>query len=274
MKDLSLESLKSLTEILINAGSTVLYVVALFLLGWLVARFVYYVIHKLLTIAKFDALSERINAQEMLQKANVSASPSAIVARFVYYIVLLLFIILITDSLGLSVISELLSEFINFVPNLIAAILIFILGVFVAGIIRDVIAATTASLGVGPGKFISAFVYYFLVIMVSLSALKQINVDTSLISNNIEYFVMAVLLASSISYGFASYPFMRNMLASYFGKRTFEVGQKIQVDDVVGTIVQINSVSVVIQTDVDFVVIPSMELMNKNVHIIALKQPE
>ena len=227
-----------------------------------------YLIAKVLHVSKFDTLANRFNVDEMFEKANISLTPSQIVGKFVYYTILLLFFVMATDHLGWTVVSEQISRMINLIPPLLIAIIIFLIGVYFAGFLRDIINAATSSLGISAGSFIGSFVYYFLVALVSITALEQISIDTSIIKQNLVLFIGAILLAGSISYGFASRHILTNMLATFFSRKTFEVGQVIQIDDIVGEIVLIDGISVVIQTETDKVVLPSQDLINNRIRII------
>ena len=63
------------------------------------------------------------------------------------------------------------------------------------------------------GKIISGFVFYFLVVIITITALDQIGIDTSIITSNVVLILGAILLAASISYGIASKTILSNMLA-------------------------------------------------------------
>lgn len=266
MPDLDL--LQSTTKSIIDGIMHILPAIFILIVGWLAAKFIAYLIAKILNVSKFDNLAARFNVTEMFEKANISLSPSQMIGKFVYYTILLLFFVMATDHLGWTVVSEQISRMINLIPPLLIAIIIFLIGVYFASFLRDVIDATTSSLGISAGKFISSFVFYFLVALVSITALEQISIDTSIIKQNLVLFIGAILLAGSISYGFASRHILTNMLATFFSRKTFEVGQIIQVDDIVGEIVQIDGISVVIQTETDKIVMPSQDLINNRIRII------
>ena len=79
----------------------------------------------------------------------------------------------------------------------------------------------------------------------------------------------AILLAASISYGFASKDVLANILASFFSRKTFGVGQTIEVNGTRGKIVAVNNISVMVENSQgETIVIPSHQLISNQVKII------
>ncbi|OWY24547.1 hypothetical protein C7N43_19550 [Sphingobacteriales bacterium UPWRP_1] len=267
IKGIMLSSLQAFGQSFMQAMPGILGALFLLISGWFIARLASLLFRKLLNLIKFDAIANRINANEMLGKANISLTPARIVSKFVYWIILLLFFVTATDTLGWTVVSEQISKLIGFLPTLLSGIVLFILGIYIATFFRDVLAAATSSLGVGGGKIISGFVFYFLMVIVTITALDQIGIDTTIITSNVVLILGAVLLSASISYGFASKQILANLLASFFSRKTFKVGQHIKIDDVEGEILQIDSITLTVQTPTDKVVMPTQELITRRVHI-------
>lgn len=261
-------SLQSFVQAVMQSMPKVIGALLLLIIGWLLARGVALVAAKILKVMKFDSLAGRVKAQQMLEKAHISLSPSEIIGKFAYWIILLLFFVTATDTLGLPIVSTQISKLIAFLPTLLSGIFIFILGTYIAGFFRDIIHTVTSSLGVTTGKVISTFVFYFLLIIVALTTLQQIGIDTTIITSNVVLFLGAILLSASISYGFASREVLSNILASFFTKRTFLVGQVIKVDDVQGQITRIDGISITLQTPTEKIILPIKSLIDRKVYII------
>lgn len=261
------DSLKAFGEKCMSVLPNILGALFILLLGWLFAKVVSSGISRLLKIMKFDTLATTIKADEMLLKANIEMSPSQVVGKFVYYILLLLVFITASETLGWSAVSKEISKLISFLPTLFSAILLFIVGTFIASFVRDFIKGATASLGISTGKIISNVVFYLMFIVITLTALDQGGIDTTIITSNMLIILGSILAAGAISYGFASKEVLANILASFFSKKTFVMGQTIQVDDVKGRIIDIQNISVTVQTATEKVVIPTQQLINRKVKI-------
>lgn len=262
------ESLRSFGKKFVDAVPSILTLFIILVGGWILARVLRGVVAKLLDLAKFDELAEKMQITDMLKRGNITAKPSGIVAKFAYWIVMLLVFITATNSLGLTVVSEKLGTLIDYLPKLFSAGIIFAIGIWIASFIRDFISAATSSMGVSTGNIISGFVFYFLATMVTLTALQQVGVDTSIITSNIFIILGAVLIAGAIAYGFASRDILTNILSSYFSRNKYSVGQHIRVRDVEGKITELDNISVTVQTANDIVVVPIRKLIENDVHIL------
>lgn len=240
-----------------------------FLLGWLLARLVGRGVEKLLRSLKFDILAEKVKATQVLQAANIRYAPSAIIGRFAYWVIVLLVFVSVSEALGWRRLSYELARVLDYWPNFVSALLFFIVGTYIASFIRDFIKGATLSLGISTGKIISSFIFYLLFIIITLTALKQGGIETSIITSNLFIIMGSVMLSIAISYGFASRNVLENILASFFTKRNFHKGQIIEVDGVRGVITEINNIAVTLQTsDSEKVVIPSNQLLKTKVKII------
>ncbi|MCB0628806.1 MAG: mechanosensitive ion channel [Saprospiraceae bacterium] len=268
--EIFLESLNVLSRQFISVIPGIIGAIVILLLGWLFARLIAAGITRVLILVKFDKLAENIRVDQYLQKANIQLSASSLVGKFFYYILLLLIIMTAADTMGWHAVSDEISSLISLLPNLMVAVIFFVVGMHIASFIRDLIRSTTQSLGIGIGKLVSAFVFYLLVAIVTLTALEQAGVDTKVITSNLLLIMGAILGAAAISYGIASKDLLANILAGFFSRRTFKIGQIIQIDNITGKIIEQSNICVIIQIDMDEkVVIPTHELITKKVRIIS-----
>jgi len=267
--ELFMSSLQSFGHKLMGAIPSVIGAILILLIGWLIARLLSGGISKLLKVVKFDELAEQIKFTDFLSKANVEITPSGLIGRFVYWILILLVITSASDAMGWDAVSNEISKLIGYMPNLLIAIIIFIVGTYIATFVRDVIKGATGSLGISTGKLISSVVFYLLFIVVTLTALNQAGVDTSIITSNLLMILGAILAAASISYGFASKDLLANIMASFFNRKTFNTGQTIEVNGTKGKIIAVTNISIIVQNEAEEkVVIPSHQLVTNEVKIM------
>ena len=79
----------------------------------------------------------------------------------------------------------------------------------------------TKSLGGNAGAVLGNILYYFIMLMVVITAMDQMGIQTDLISKNILIIVAAVLVAGGLAYSYAASEIMRNMLSSFYSKKNF-----------------------------------------------------
>ncbi|MGB0929212.1 MAG: mechanosensitive ion channel family protein [Chitinophagales bacterium] len=268
LTDLFMSSLQTFTQVFMSALPKVVGAIFLLLFGWMFAKLISFTVSKLLKIIKFNDLSQKVNTQAMLQKANIQSTPSDLVSKFIYWIIMLLVLVMATDTLGLQIVSQEISKLISLLPTLLSAIILFIVGIYIATFIRDVTRAATSTLSIGAGKVISNVVFYFLAIIVTLTALKQAGIDTSIITSNVTLILGAFLAGAALAYGLAARNVLTNMLGSFFNRQKFVKGQLIEVAGVSGRVVDMDNISITIATEnEDLVVLPAKILLDEQVRI-------
>jgi small-conductance mechanosensitive channel len=266
---LFVESLRVFGDKFMETIPSLLGGILVFIAAWLFAKLIAGGFERLLRIVKFDQLSEKIKITSFLNQTGITMSPSAIIGRFIYWVFVLLIIASAAETLSWRPISEQITKFIDYVPNLITAILVFIVGAYLVTLVRDFVRTSTGSLGISTGRILSSVIYYFLFIMVILTAMDQAKIDTRVLSTNLVIIIGAIMLAAAISYGIASRDVLANILAGFFNKRTFQKGMVIEVDGIRGIITEMTNIAVTIQvSENERVVIPMQELMKNKIKII------
>ena len=128
----------------------------------------------------------------------------------VFWLIILTVIVSTTHRLGIDVLTTQVQEVIDFIPDLLTASTIIIIGYLIAPKIKEVLT----SLGSNAGRVLANVLYYFIMIMVMITAIDQLGIDTDLISKNILIIVGVILLAGGVAYRYAAREIIRNMLYS------------------------------------------------------------
>lgn len=212
-------------------------------------------------------MGDNLNIAEFISKTGIKVTPSQLVGKFVYWIILLLFFVTASDTLGWTVVSNSIRDLINYLPKLFSAIVIFVIGLYIANFVRKALIGLFDSLGVSTGKIVSSFAFYIILVIISLTALKQAGIDTSAITSNVNLIIGGIILAFAVSFGFAARNILGNILSTFYSRNTFKVGQKIELGDIKGEIEKIETVSVTIKTAKGKFVVPSSRLVSENVKV-------
>ncbi|MFT6336320.1 MAG: hypothetical protein ACJATI_003079 [Halioglobus sp.] len=258
----------ALSDMLTNFGGTlsnVLKALVIFFIGYIIAKIVAKAIKTALKKIGIDKLGEKLNEIDIVHKANIDIKFSEVISKMVYYIMMLIFTVAATSVLGIPEISDLVTDIINFVPNLIVAIIVLFLGTLLADRLRKFVDTALKSLGVASSGLISSFLFYFLFINIVIVALSQAKIDTSFLSQNISIIIGGIVLAFAIGYGLASKDVMSNIVASFYSKNQFQIGQKVTIDGVTGIISDVSKSVLTIKTETGRVTFPLSQATNTKV---------
>jgi len=162
----------------------------LLLVAWLVATVVRTLVIRLASSTQIDARLAEQADMDAEQPLAVSSS----LATAAYYLVFLFFLPGILSVLRLGEMAEplnnLLEDILGFLPNLLGAVLIFLIGYFVARIVRQLVTnllvaagadGVVARLGLGEGVSISRILgtaaYALILIPVAISAIEALRIE-------------------------------------------------------------------------------------------------
>jgi len=217
---------------------------------------------------KIDQLGEKLNDIDLIAKSNIEIKPSEILSKAIYYVLMLIIVLVATDFLGMAAVSNLVTDLLNYIPQLFVALIVFVVGSLIADFLKNIVKTACESLNIPAANLISNFVFYFLLINVIMVTLKQANIYTEFIRNNISIILAGVVFAFAIGYGFASKSLLANMLASFYNKEKVQVGNVIDIEGVKGTIIEIDNNSLTIQGDGRRTVVPLHKLTTEKYDII------
>ncbi len=195
------------SPIYLELAVKLLEVVALLIIGLIVASIAKSLITKLLKVEKVEKFFAKLDGNE--EDNNMTFVN--ILAKLVYWLVLLIFIIPILSILGLKMFSNIialvLSNFVDFIPSLIYAALIIFIGLFVARIVEKIIYVSLYKVklnelvqkltfkdskkdSINISKIISMIAYVLLLILFITQALEILNLT---ILTNVSIFIMALI---------------------------------------------------------------------------------
>lgn len=241
--------------------------VLLLIIGLIIARIVARVLRKILEKIGIDKLADRLNEIDLFYKNNIKITPSKLIPKTLYYILIFIFTIAATDVLGMEVISNLMSELLNYIPNAIAAFIVLVIGLVVADLLKNVIKTTCESLGIPAAGVISTAVFYFVFINIIMMALKQGNIETDFIEQNISIILAGIIGAFAIGYGLASRGLVANFLSSFYNKHKVAIGDVITIDGVKGEVIAIDNLSVTLRMGSTKTIVPLSKLTTESLSI-------
>jgi hypothetical protein len=250
-----------------SAAPNVIGAIVVLLVGWLVAKVVSKALSKLLAAIKIDRYADKINETEFATKSGLRLHISQFLAKLVYWVLMLVFIMMATEVLGMEIISNMVGDLIAYLPRLLSALVLFILGIYLAEFIKNIVLAACTALGIPSAKIIATFIFYLVFLTLTISAMAQASIDTALITSNLTVILGGVILAFAIGYGFASRDTMANFIASFYSKSKVKVGDVISIDGSKGRVVAMDSASITLQTETKLIIVPLKKLTSETVEI-------
>jgi len=265
---LASESLKSIFQDIVSALPGIIGAIIVLLLAWLIIKITTFILKKIFRIAGINKVSEKINEAKLFgEESKIKVDVSRILLGFVKGILWITFIMVAAEVMGLTIVSTEISNLLHYLPILLSAVVIFMIGMFAAKLIRKALVAIFESTGMSGSKIVSGIVYYIIIAFVFVTALNQAGIDTAIITSNITLIIGAFLLAFALGLGLGSREVVADLLNTFYARKTYAVGDSIKTKKIEGTIEAIEGISVTVKTAKARVVIPIKDLVQNKVEI-------
>lgn len=252
--------------ILGNVAVAALLLIAGHFIGKLLAS----IVSKLLNKVGLDKLSEKAGLSDGMMGASFSLTPSVVLGKIIYWLVFLTFIISAADKLGLETVSATINNFVLYLPKVIGAFLVVIIGLFVAGLVRTGIETALAGLNLGYEKALGGIVYAVIVIVVLSLGVNQLEIETDLFNQVVVIFLMAGAGAVALALGLGTRDVAGNVVAGVYARELYQPDDMVKVGEVTGTVVAVTSTSLVLQTEAGTrLTIPNSRLLDEQVEILS-----
>ncbi len=250
-------------EFLPNIAAAMLLLLA----GYLVAKAVGLLISKLLTKLGLDKLTERSGVASAVQSTGIDTSASTIIGKIVYWLIFLLFMIAAADSLGLPRVSDTINGFVQYLPKLVGAMLVVIIGLAAAHLVRSAIETASQGMQLEYGKPLGSLIYALIVIVVISLAIGQLEIETDLLNQVVSIVLLAIAAAVALSLGLGTRATAGNIIAGLYARDLFPPGDKITVGDVSGRVIEVSTTNTLLELeDGTTYTLPNSVLVENQVH--------
>jgi len=186
--------------------------IIILLIGWLIARAIKFALSKILKALKFDDLTEKVGINGHLAKAGMKSRGSDLIAKLGYWVVMFTVLILFFNSLGLGMVSDLLSDVIKFIPNIIIACILLVIGMYLAQFVQGLVLAALNTGGFSNPAMVGKIAYGAIMFLVITMVLNQLGIGEGILDNIISIIVGALGLALSIAFGLGGVEWAKGML--------------------------------------------------------------
>ena len=155
----------------------VLGALLILLVGWAVAKGIEGLVVKLLKTAKLDKLADKVQLTEVLSKGGIKRKLSEVVGVIIYWLVTLVVLIATLNALQLTVAAQLLEHIVAFLPNVVAAIFILVVGIVTGAFLATTVRTAASNAGVDASRLLGQAVQTIVVIFALAAALRQLQIQ-------------------------------------------------------------------------------------------------
>ena len=171
------------------------------LVGWIVSALLARLVSTVLRAIKFDDLMTRLGLGDFLGRMRGGLTASTLVAGATKWIVRFVVLLVAFDALGLPAISDVLRQFLIWVPNLVVALAVLVLAGIGARALGDVVRGTTSEAGFRNPDTLANVAKTAVWIFAVVIAVNQVGIGEILVNTLFTGAVAALALAAGLAFG-------------------------------------------------------------------------
>lgn len=182
-----------------------IFAIIVFAIGWVLAVLLERLVETVIKALKIDSLLRSAGMEEVVKRSGYSLNAGKFLGVLVKWFVIVVFLIASLDILGLSDVRFFLgSVVVDYIPNVIVAVLILIVAVIVADALQKVVIASAKAAHIKSTGLLGSITKWSIWIVAIVAALEHLGIAPGLIQTIVMGLVFAVALAVGLAFGLGS----------------------------------------------------------------------
>ena len=177
------------------------FAIAIILIGWVVCNLVKKVVIRVLRLCQFDLLADRAGIRQALERGGIKQSASEIMGLLVFWFLFLIAIVTTLETLNLSGATDTLHTIYLYIPKIVAALVVLILGLYFANFLESVTRTSCANAGLAQAASIGRTAYIGTTIFVVAGIFEILDIASEIVIWAFILVFGAVCLALALAFG-------------------------------------------------------------------------
>jgi hypothetical protein len=216
--DAMLTSLSAAFVLFFSAIPKILGFALIVIVGWIVATLLEKAVASVLRTVRFNELAARSGFADFVQRMGMDTDSAGMIGLVVKWFIRLIALVVAFDALGLPAVSDVLRQLLLWLPNVIVALVVLVIGGLAARGLSNVVRGTASEAGLTNANFLakvaSALVWAFAVVV----AVNQIGIATTLVNTLFMAIVGAIALAVGLAFGLGGRETASKIVSNWYEK--------------------------------------------------------
>ena len=206
----------------------------LLVLGLLAAKLIEVVLRTMLVRLRFDKLVEKAGIDQALKRIGLRQQLNLFLPKLAY------FLVAVSNAIG---------AFFSYLPNMIAALLLMILGTTIGGFAGQMVTQAAESAGIDSAATLGRLVSALIVFIVAMMAIGQLKIDTEMVRIVTSLFLGAGALAFGLAFGMGTREIVRNIVTGFYVRKVLVVGKPVDIAGQSGILTAITATHAILESD-------------------------
>lgn len=206
------ESLKSLLIYLpLTLGG-----ILVFVCGWLIAGLVGRAVERLLIRLNLDYYFEQFGRTEAGERLRIKVRPAYILGATVRWLIIFVLLSAVAEALRLSGVTMFLQSFIYYLPNLVSAVLILLVGALLADLLSKLAWVGAVIVYPQAGRFLKATTRAAVWVFCLAAALGELGLTADILQMLIIGLVALLAIAGGVALGFGGRDYASHLIDNVY----------------------------------------------------------
>lgn len=170
-------------------------------IGWFVSGLIANLIERALKAVGLESAVERSGIGDFIRRSGTTMTTSGIIAALIKYSIFLIFVQAAANVLGIPQLTEIINSIILYIPSVIVAIAIIVVGTFIAQFLAGLVRSSVSELGVGNPNLLAKLTQYAVIGFSIIAAINQLGIAATVVNTLFFGLVGAIALAVGLAFG-------------------------------------------------------------------------
>ena len=171
------------------------------IVGWIVAKAIKRIVDWLLKVVRFDTLADKAGISEILRKGNLEVSAREVVSGIVYWLAIIMVLVMAVDALGLPKASDVLASLFDYVPKVIAALLVLVVAMFLASFVSGIVSTAAGNANLPKPELFAGISRWAIIVFAVTISLEQLGIAPLLVTATFNIILGGICLALALAFG-------------------------------------------------------------------------
>jgi small-conductance mechanosensitive channel len=235
------------TQVIMLAPKMVAMVTVL-VLGYVVARWFGGLIAVVAEKLGLQTAAEKSGLAKSMHDVGIRRPVPAIVGGIVFWLLMSVFVMAAFSILGLESVSLAMKEVVNYIPKVLVATVVVVVGLLAATFVRGVVATSADRVGLSYAEYLAGGCYWVLSILTFIAAFNQLGIQFALLEKLILIGSAGLAAGFALAFGLGGRDVMAGILAGYYVRQRLQAGDTVNVAGFEGTVREVGPVATIIET--------------------------
>ena len=175
--------------------------IVIVLLGWGIGVLFGRVISQIIKAIKIDEALRKAGVESFLNKGGINLDSGAFLGGLVRWFIILVFLVGAFEVLNLTQVTLFLKDIIDYLPQVVVAVLILIAAGLVADAMKKIVLSSAMTAGIASAGFLGTVTKWVIWVFAILVALSQLGIASGFIQTVFTGLVVALSLGLGLSFG-------------------------------------------------------------------------